>query len=226
MATTKPDAASAAQRPADYLTAIGSDLLLPLYDPVLRWIMREAAFKGRLIAGARIDPGMRVLDLGCGTATLTMMIKQAQPAATVVGLDGDAVVLARARRKIAAAGIDVHLELGLADSLPFDGQSFDRVLSSLVLHHLRHDVKLRALREVWRVLKPGGGVHVVDFGPQSHLRSWVARHFHHHERVDDNLQGRLPALLSESGFGDVEACGTHRTLVGSLSFYRACKPGG
>ena len=58
------------ERPAGYVPAAGQDWLLPLYDPFLRWVMRESVFKTRLVREARIAPGQRVLDLGCGTATL------------------------------------------------------------------------------------------------------------------------------------------------------------
>lgn len=77
-------------------------------------------------------PGQRVLDLDCGTATLTIMLKQARPEADVVGLDGDPEVLAIGREKIAKAGVEVRLDEGMAYSLAYPDQAFDRVVSSNV----------------------------------------------------------------------------------------------
>lgn len=84
------------------------------------------------IRQARIMPGQRVLDLDCGTATLTIMLKQARPEADVVGLDGDPEVLAIGREKIAKAGVEVRLDEGMAYSLAYPDQAFDRVVSSNV----------------------------------------------------------------------------------------------
>ncbi|MBI3537630.1 MAG: methyltransferase domain-containing protein [Chloroflexi bacterium] len=72
-----------------YIPALGRDGLTPLYDPLQKWIMREEKFKRDLIARANIRAGNRVLDLGCGTGTLTILIKQAQPQAHVFALDAD-----------------------------------------------------------------------------------------------------------------------------------------
>ncbi|TMB47435.1 MAG: methyltransferase domain-containing protein [Deltaproteobacteria bacterium] len=83
-----------------YVPALGFDWLTRFYDPVLRATVREETFKRRLIEQARIQAAHDVLDLGCGTATLTIMVKQTCPAARVVGLDGDPKVLAIAREKV------------------------------------------------------------------------------------------------------------------------------
>ncbi len=68
---------------AHYIPALRYDWLTPLYDPIVGWMMREAAFKCRLVEQARIESGHHVLDLGCGTATLTILVKQAHPDAEV-----------------------------------------------------------------------------------------------------------------------------------------------
>ena len=136
-----------------YIPALRFDWLTPVYDPVLRRMMPELALKQRLIAQAQIAAGQRVLDLGAGTGTLTVMIKQTCPGADVVGLDGDPRVLTVARAKAAAAGVAIRFDQGLATALPYDDATFDRILSSLTLHHLTTEEKQRALREAYRQTK-------------------------------------------------------------------------
>ncbi len=120
--------------PEKYIPALSYDRLTPLFDPLLRWSMRELELKRRLIVQAGIEPGQRVLDLGCGTATLTILIKQTYPAAEVVGLDGDPKILAIANAKVAAVGVDFTLDHGLAYDMSYPDQSFIascRALSSI-----------------------------------------------------------------------------------------------
>jgi ubiquinone/menaquinone biosynthesis C-methylase UbiE len=165
---------------------------------------------------------MRVLDLGCGTGTLTILIKQMHPDAEVIGLDGDRIILEIARSKINKAGLNITLDYGLAFQLPYPVNSFDRVLSSLVIHHLMTEDKQRAMLEIQRVLRSGGELHIVDFGKPrniySRLVSLVMRRL---EEANDNIQGLLPEMIQRAGFMQVEETAQHLTLVGGLSYYRA-----
>lgn len=122
-----------------YTPALSHDWLTPLYDSLIRWTMPEYAFKRRLIGHARIKSNHLVLDLGCGTATLTLLIKRNHPDATVAGIDGDEEILGIAKRKANESGLDVRLHQGMAFNLPYSDASFHRVLSSLVFHHLTRE---------------------------------------------------------------------------------------
>ena len=97
----------------------------------------------KLIENTNIQPGMKILDLGCGTGTLTLMIQRAYPDVNITGLDGDVEVLDIARKK--SHGVDVQWDEGLASSLPYPDSFFDRVVTSLVIHHLTTADKRRAL---------------------------------------------------------------------------------
>ena len=207
-----------------YIPALGLGILTPLFDPFLRYVLREAIFKRALIVAAALDPKQRILDLGCGTGTLTILMKQAQPATHVCGLDGDTQVLALAQAKVAQANVDVALQCGLADALPYSADSFDRVLSSLVLHHLTTAQKQHALYEVYRVLRPGGTVHIADFGsPHTILARPIAKVVRHLERAADNIDGRILPMLQIAGFDDVRLSAQFMTLFGTLALYRARK---
>ena len=207
-----------------YIPALSFGWLTPLYDPILKWGMREEYFKLKLIQQAKIQPGMRVLDLGCGTGTLTILIKQLHPDAEVVGLDGDRTVLEIARSKAHQVGVDITLDHGMAFQLPYPDSSFDRVLSSLVIHHLTTDDKQRTMREIYRVLRPGGELHIVDFGKPRHvyarLISLIMRRL---EQAADNIQGLLPGMIHAAGFDQVHEPAQYRTLFGDLSLYWARK---
>lgn len=208
-----------------YIPALGRDWLTPLYDPLQRWVMREAQFKRRLVQQAQIKRGHRVLDLGCGTATLTILIKRTHPLAEVVGLDGDPRILAIARAKAAKAGVAIKLDHGMAFQMPYSDNTFDRVVSSLVLHHLTSENKLLALREVVRILRPGSELHVADFGkPHTAWARFISRIMLRFEQAADNIKGALPAMFHQAGFDQVAETVRYATVFGTLSLYQGQKP--
>lgn len=210
-----------------YIPAFHFHWLTRWYDPVMRRLFPEEALKTALIAQARILPGQNVLDVGCGTGTLTLLIKQTQPDASVYGLDMDSQVLDIARRKIKQAGKTIVLQQGTATHLPYPDGSFDRVFASLMLHHLTREDKLRALGEAFRVLKPGGELHVADFGKPHDSAMWlISLAIRWAEEVRDNVLGLLPVFITEAGFCLVEETARYRTVAGTIALYRACKPMG
>jgi len=213
---------------APYVPALGFAALTRLYDPVLRATLREDVFKRALVAQAAATSGSRVLDLGAGTGTLTMLLQRAAPGATVVGVDGDPDILALARRKASAAELVLRFDHGMADALPYDDGSFDRVVSSLLFHHLTPAVKRRALAEAHRVLAPGGELHVADWGrPQNALMRVL---FVGIQLLDgfattaENVDGMLPDLFREAGFHDVRETRAFATVFGTIALYRGRRP--
>ena len=188
----------------NYIPALRFALLTSLYDPLVAWTARESTFKRRLVKLAQIAAGHSVLDLGCGTATLTILIKRRHRQAMVVGLDGDKRILGIARKKVEAAGLDVSLDFGLATELPYPDESFDRVLSSLLFHHLTRDQKRHALVEALRVLRPGGQLHVADWGqarnPIERAQFLSVQLLDGFETTTDNVKGPLPKMIADAGF--------------------------
>src|SRR5262249_106346 len=131
-----------------YIPAAGHDWTLPLYDPLVKLLGGDSA-RRVLVEQAGLRPGDRVLEIGCGTGALLMLISRAQPALELTGLDPDAKALQRARRKARTAPTAMRLDRGFSDALPYPDASFDRVFSCFMLHHLEGaDEKVRTLREV------------------------------------------------------------------------------
>lgn len=210
-----------------YVPALGYRWLTRLYDPLVR-LLKEEKFKRLLTEQVALKPGDRVLDLGCGTATLTILLKQACPAATIVGLDGDADVLAIARRKVAAAGLAIELHHGMATAPPFEPASFDRVVSSLVFHHLTAADKQRTLAKVRELLRPGGELHIADWGEAQNALMRVAflgvQLLDGFDTTSDSIRGRLIPLMQAAGFGSVRETHREMTILGTLALYRAVAP--
>ncbi len=213
------------KKPSHFIPALHFHWLTRWYDPVMRCLFPESGIKTALIAQARLQSGQTVLDLGCGTGTLAMLIKQTEPDAIVYGLDVDPQVLDIARRKAGQAGEAIILQQGTATCLPYPDGSFDRVFTSLMLHHLTWQDKQQMLREAFRVLKSGGELHVADFGEPHDfvmwLISWMMRWF---EEIHDHILGRLPVFMMDAGFHPVEETAHYRAVVGTIALYRACKP--
>ena len=210
-----------------YLPALKYRWLTPLYDPVLRWVFREDVMKARLVEQIAPLPGQRVLDLGCGTGTLTVLLKRTQPGATVVGLDGDSKVLAIARRKAAAAGVELTWDQGMAYALPYPDASFDTIVTSLMLHHLTRQEKIRALQEVHRVLRPGGSFNVADFGtPQNALMRSLAKVSELLEETADGVEGRLPGMFRDAGLNPVKETERFMTPLGTIVLFHGRKNAG
>lgn len=153
-----------------------------------------------LISWANIEPGHRVLDIGCGTGTLLVKLKRQYGAAQVVGLDPDPKALRRARIKAARAAVSVQLDHGFANELPYKRETFDRVFSSFMFHHLNKPERENMLKEVLRVVKPGGSFHFVDFIVDDSSHGFFDRLFRAHAEMKDNSDERIRDLMSHTGF--------------------------
>ena len=211
-----------------YVPALRHDWLTPFYDVIVRLTTRERRFKHALIDQPRLEPGLRVLDLATGSGTLALWMKQDQPTLDLSAVDGDPNILAIARRKAAKANAEIQWLQALSTELPFPALHFDRVVSSLFFHHLTWDAKLRTAREVFRVTKAGGELHVADWGrPQGPLMRGLFVGIQLLDGVDntrDNVAGRLVPLFEQAGFIDVATTQAFNTMFGTLALYRATKP--
>ena len=212
----------------NYIPALRYKWLTSFYDTVMDKLMRETTFKQALVQQAQVKTGYRILDLGCGTATLTLMIKQAHPEAQVTGLDGDSKALEIARGKIARTGLAITLDKGMSFNLPYPDNSFDRVFSGLLFHHLTREDKARTLEEVHRVLVSGGELHVADWGKPGNafmrLAFFLVQLLDGFKTTQDNVDGRLPNFFSIAGLQDVQETARYATIFGTVALYQTRKP--
>ncbi len=150
---------------------------------------------------AQLQPGETVLDVGCGTGTLAMEARRRVGATgRVSGIDPGPQQIARARSKAERASLSIDFQVGVIEQLAFPDQSFDVVLSTMMMHHLPDDLKRQGLSEIARVLKPGERLVIADF----------KRPEKHHGQSAQLGAGELglqdlPALMKDAGFAQIES---------------------
>ena len=201
-----------------YLPAAGHDVFLPAYDPIM-WLLRFTRDLDRLVARAALRPSHRVLDVGCGTGTLAVLIARRYKDIHVTGIDPDPKALARAMRKAARARVSVSFECAFGDALPFADGTFDRVFSSMMFHHVPKEEKPGVLAEIRRVLKAGATLELLDFaGGRPPNRMARARHG---SQPDTAAADRLVERMMEAGFVDARPVADRQTVFGPIRFYEA-----
>ena len=217
--------------PADagFIPALRFNRLTPLFDFVAALTVRDRAIKRHVLEHAALSPGEDVLDVGCGTGTLAVAAARAAAGVKVTGLDADPAILARARRRASAEGLEIRFDEAMSTELPYADASFDVVLSTLFFHHLRDDAKRRTAAELVRVLRPGGRVVIGDLGrPQDPIMRIAVRAtvqlLDGVETTALNVRGELPDVLAGANLQDVTVRDRARTPTGTYEIFTALSP--
>jgi SAM-dependent methyltransferase len=128
----------------------------------------------------------------------------------------------------AKAGVQLRFDQGFSTALPYPDATFDLALSSLFFHHLARDDKAKTFTELFRVVRPGGALHVADWGrarnPLMRAAFLGIQLLDGFTTTADNVRGELPRLMTQAGFIEVEETVTFSTLFGTMSLYRARRP--
>lgn len=211
----------------NFIPALGADWATRFYDPLVRLTTREFAFKRALIAQANLQNNQTILDLACGTGTLSIGIKKRFPKIKIFAVDADNKILQKARNKSKKHGAEIDFQKSFSDKLPFENEKFDHVFSTLFFHHLTVDKKIRTLKEVTRVLKPMGEFHMADYGKPSNYSQKVfsnlVRFIDGKETTKDNFEGRLSLLFRENGFSKIDQNNSFKTILGTIKLFKCRK---
>jgi len=171
---------------------------------------------------ALLQPGEKILDVGCGTGAVTLPAKvRVGKGGEAAGIDPAPEMITVARQKASRAGLEIDFRVGVIESLPFPDGTFDAVTSSLMMHHLPENVRAKGMAEILRVLKPGGRLLIADMmrPNTSFLRQLFASLALHHGLkfgIED-----LPEMLNGAGFKEIKQLESHFLVIG---FVRATKP--
>lgn len=211
----------------EYIPALRFNFLTKFYDLLITNFLKEKHWKSFLVHSFVNKAPQRVLDIGCGTATLSILMKKQYTKAIVIGIDGDPKILRIAEKKLKESNVTIELVQGLSYSLPFPDNYFDVVTSSLMLHHLSKEDKHRTIREVYRVLKPSGEFNVADWGKTNlwgiRVLFYIVQLLDGFKTTQDNIKGLLPQYFKANHFSNVTEHKRFTTLLGSISIYQAVK---
>ena len=158
------------------------------------------SFKRRILDSIEIADGSTILDVGCGTGVFLELGKQKHANTKFVRIDPDERALEIAKQRLSQKNLEVELIQGYAEALPLDDNSVDHCFSSLAIHHVPDEHKLKATAEIYRVLKSGGRVVIADFGQSKWLFQYL-RLFEKH--IKGNLDGMIMKGLKDNSFRDI-----------------------
>lgn len=210
-----------------FVAALRFKWLTPLYDFVVGLTMPEKVIKQSVIKNAYLTDYANILDFGCGTATLTIMAKEHRPLIKIAGIDIDKSILNKAAKKVKRKNQDIALTHYNGEQLPFEDNSFDRVISCLVFHHLTTPVKQKALAELFRITKNEGQLIIADFGRSAcwHQRILfnLVRGLDGFKSTSANAKGLMLSLIADAGFINPVIKQKIKTVFGEVQIFKAIK---
>jgi ubiquinone/menaquinone biosynthesis C-methylase UbiE len=175
------------------------------YDPITQYALppNETWVRQELIQAIQTKP-RRILDLGCGTGSTTLMLKQAFPEAEVIGLDLSPYMLVVAEQKANNAGLDIQWRHAKAEQTELPAASVDLVTISLLFHETPPAIARAILQESYRLLTTGGEAIVLD-GNQRLLRQteWLTQIFEE-PYIQDYAVESVDAWMGAAGFGAIQ----------------------
>ena len=215
------------QNSKEFIPALGYDWLTRFYDLTVYLTMPEEKFRNKLIDKVKPNDGEHILEFGFGTGQNLILAYQRNNKTKLIGIDIDPKVKRIAEYKIKTHGFSVCLDLYDGKEFPYADNLFDKVFSSLVFHQLDKETKLFCLKEIFRVLKPGGQIIIGDWGQSKTKMMRFAFYFVQildgFKTTNDNVNGLLMKFIEDAGFKNVEEIDFINTKIGTYSYYTATK---
>jgi len=213
-----------------FTPALGTHDRTGSYDKVIAVMTRERRWRGRMLSELSPKPKQTILDIGSGTGSFAILVKQACPDVRIIAVDPDPEVRRIAEIKAQTAKVTIDFITAYGDDAikSITLESIDVVTCSLVLHQCTSAVKIGILDNAYRLLRPSGRLLISDYGKQrSPLMSMLfnqVRMVDGYEDTKANKDGRLPEIISKAGFQAVEELKMTHTPTGSISLYSGRKP--
>lgn len=212
-----------------FTPALGRSSLTGAYDLAIRLLTRERVWRTALLEQVAPYDGETIIDVGCGTGSFAIMMKQRAPGARIIGLDPDRDVLVRAEAKAKRAGVGIEWRQGFASDAAASGERVDKTVSSLVFHQIPMPGKRSGIGAMLAALKPGGQLHLADYARQesSMMRSLFRLTVQSLDGVADtqpNADGVIEAILTEISGSPVIPQRVVPTLTGAISLFMTETP--
>ncbi|MEQ9424083.1 MAG: class I SAM-dependent methyltransferase [Cyclobacteriaceae bacterium] len=212
----------------EYTPALGFDWLSGWYDLTIKLTMPERKFRHRLMDLLNPGDGEDILEFGFGSGANLLIAAARFPGSHFVGLDIDPKIREVAERRLSRSQLDIRLELYDGYTFPFSANSFDKVYSCLVFHHLDRQTKIDCLKEIHRVMRPGGKLLIGDWGKAKsrtmRIAFYIVQLLDGFKTTNDNVNGLLPNYLEKAGFTYAGETGFINTKIGSFCYYEGSKP--
>ncbi len=195
---------------------LGVGISMPVYDVAADLIGLGKNFQRKVYRLLQPQKDETVLDVASGTGTFAIVAKSLEAELTIIGIEPDTKIISVANKKANRKKLDISFIASTAQDMPFPANSFDVVNSSLAFHHMPTADKRAALKEIWRVLKPGGRFLLSDFGKsrsfwlKTSIRFGELLGFESMDYAKDNLESRIPDLVSEAKFSVETVAPRHR----------------
>lgn len=211
-----------------FTPALGTHEHTADYDLVIAVMTRERRWRALMLEAMLPAPNQTIVDLGSGTGSFAILMKDTEPTARVIAVDPDPEIRKIAEDKAGERQIEFITAMGdeMIPSVP--NGSADAVTCSLVLHQCPLNAKMGILVNAYRLLKPGGQLLISDYGEQRtllmHLLFKQVREIDGYENTKPNKDGMIPTFMADTGFERVEELKITQTPTGSISLYSGWKP--
>lgn len=201
-----------------------------LFEFILSFQMRDASWKEPLFASLGSNPHCRILSFGRGALATARALAVRQPGGSVIALDSNPRPIKRVFRRLVQNQMPnvTTVEESESESLPFEVGFFDKVVLVLAFHSRVPEKKLCIAKEMLRVLRHGGMLHIAAYDkpslPEERSLLAISRYLSGATAADPHLDGSWIKILTKAGFAGIRRQASCSVVGGRISVVRARKP--